>query len=155
MDSVDKLTLRIPNRLLQKIEQHALQAFPEECCGFLIGNPTGGRRNVIEVVPSQNLAISNRKQRYTVDPLEFSRLDAKLEGSGKEVLGFYHSHPNTPAKPSHYDLEYAWQIYSYLIVSVAKNRALEIASWTLSKNSKQFEREHLTTVTEPSTLNAQ
>lgn len=142
LDATRKLTLRIPDSLLEKMKEHALRAFPEECCGFLIGNAAQSKE-VSNVVASQNRAPDMRTQRYTVDPLDHVRLDVELESSGKKILGFYHSHPNTSAKPSLHDVENAWPWYSYLIVAVSRDSVLDTASWVLGSTGKCLEPEGL------------
>jgi proteasome lid subunit RPN8/RPN11 len=57
---------------------------------------------------------------------------------GWEVLGFYHSHPDHPARPSDYDREYALPFYSYVIVAVERGKAAELTSWELAADRGQF-----------------
>ena len=47
------------------------------------------------------------------------------------LLGFYHSHPDHPPKPSETDLKFAWPFFSYPIISVKKGRAAELKSFVL------------------------
>jgi proteasome lid subunit RPN8/RPN11 len=59
------------------------------------------------------------------------------------VLGFFHSHPDHPARPSAFDLEHAWPYYSYLIVSVVDGKVAGIASWRLAADRTRFDPEPL------------
>jgi proteasome lid subunit RPN8/RPN11 len=59
------------------------------------------------------------------------------------VLGFYHSHPDHPARPSEYDREHAWPFYSYVIVSIAKREAVDMTSWVLQEETDTFARQDL------------
>ncbi len=136
------MTVTIDRADVARIEEHALQSLPEECCGFLLG-VTGEAKRVREVVRAKNVALSMRERRYTVDPLEFSRLEASLSGSDREITGFYHSHPNAPARPSEYDLANAWPVYSYVIISIVDQRMRDVASWTLRQDTGLFEKEEL------------
>ena len=136
------MTLKVPETLLRRIKSHALQSLPEECCGFLIGL-RGTAKEVLQAVPTRNTAPSLKERRYTVDPMDFLRIEKGLAGSKQEVLGFYHSHPNAPARPSKYDLENAWPIYSYIILSIIEGKVANVASWTLLPNPRQFGKEDL------------
>ncbi len=144
-EGTDGETLRLHKALLSKIVEHAKQSFPKECCGFLIGvrNET---KDVLEVVASRNLASTSRARRYTVDSMEFVRIEKELEGSRREVLGFYHSHPDAPAKPSLYDLDHAWPVYSYLIISLSSGKPYDFASWALAGEGGRFREENLLVV---------
>jgi proteasome lid subunit RPN8/RPN11 len=59
------------------------------------------------------------------------------------VIGFYHSHPDHPAVPSQFDLDHAWPVYSYLIVSVIQGQSAELTSWELVEDRSRFEAEPL------------
>ena len=127
------------------MEEHVLRSLPEECCGFLVGIREEAKE-VSEVIESKNTVSTMRERRYSVDPLEFLRVEKDLYESRREILGFYHSHPNAPARPSQYDLEHAWPVYSYLIISLSEQRTLDVASWTLAEDDKEFRRENLVIV---------
>jgi proteasome lid subunit RPN8/RPN11 len=62
------------------------------------------------------------------------------------VLGFYHSHPDCPARPSEYDREHAWPFYSYVIVSIAKGSAVDMTSWLLDEATETFSRQDIVEV---------
>ena len=51
-------------------------------------------------------------------PVVLDHARRHLPQAGGELLGFYHSHPDHPARPSQYDLDHAWPFFSYVIVSV-------------------------------------
>ena len=68
---------------------------------------------------------------------------AKARAAGLDVVGFFHSHPDHPARPSAFDLENAWPFYSYLIVSVERGRAADSRSWRLAEDRSAFEPETL------------
>ena len=62
---------------------------------------------------------------------------------GLEVVGWYHSHPDHPARPSQYDRDHAWPWYSYIIVSVANRIPEEMTSWRLADDRTEFESEEI------------
>ena len=63
---------------------------------------------------------------------------------GAELLGFYHSHPDHPARPSQYDLDHAWPFFSYIIVSVRAGVPEDMTSWRLREDRSAFDQEDLT-----------
>ena len=62
----------------------------------------------------------SERNRFLIDPLEQLRVEKDARARGLDVLGYYHSHPDHPARPSNYDREHAWPWYSYVIVSVQR-----------------------------------
>ncbi|HVT80780.1 MAG TPA: M67 family metallopeptidase [Phycisphaerae bacterium] len=103
-----------PNALAT-IHAHARSAYPEECCGILLGHLG---RQILDALPGQNLAPSNRATRYTLDPRAILHAEKDARERGLEVIGFYHSHPDHNALPSGTDASLAWDTYLYLILPV-------------------------------------
>jgi len=96
------MTVALPRSELVRIHAHARETYPEECCGFLIGTQDL-RRVVVEIRRTANVRSDDRRTRYTIDPRETLRLDRELRGTEREIVGFYHSHPDVPAVPSAFD----------------------------------------------------
>jgi proteasome lid subunit RPN8/RPN11 len=144
------VTLVLTPELRRRVEQAAEQAFPEECCGFLIGPvPEGfdrpGRRLAVEEVralPNGWEAAASgapgKTTRYQIDPRLFMRVELELEGTGRAIVGLYHSHPSVPAWPSPFDLQQALPCLSYWIVCVREGRAQESRSWMRSEDGSSF-----------------
>jgi len=110
--------LRIARRALDEMIAAARCAKPSECCGVLLGTPG----EIAEAVPTRNLA--DDPNRFLIDPKE--HIDARREGRrrGLEIMGFYHSHPHSPAVPSATDLmEASYSGYLSVIVSLAAEPA--------------------------------
>ena len=63
---------------------------------------------------------------------------------GLELIGWYHSHPDHPARPSEFDREHAWPWYSYVIVSVAAGQPQDMTSWRLADDRSHFLPEEVT-----------
>ena len=57
------------------------------------------------------------------------------------MLGFYHSHPDHPARPSQYDLDHAWPVFAYVIVSVEGGMPGALTSWRLREDRSAFDEE--------------
>ena len=133
------LPLVLSAGLRRRIEGEGAAAYPNECCGILIGRDAGGRRLVERLEPGQNVfAADERYHRFSIDPRAQLKAEREAEAEGKVVLGFYHSHPDHPARPSEYDREHAWPFYSYVIVSIEKGRPADMTSWVLDDTTEQF-----------------
>lgn len=140
-------TLRIPQRLVDDLDSHALSAYPEECCGALLGpresGESAGVRRVSSLWPAQNVHAGPRSSRYAIAPEELLEAYVLARKLGHEVLGYYHSHPDGGAAPSATDLDEAASGVSYLIVAVTVQGVLERRSWRLRTDNARFEEEQL------------
>ena len=72
-------------------------------------------------------------------PADYRAAEARAREVGAELLGFYHSHPDHPARPSQYDLDHAWPNLAYIIVAVASGRPGETTLWRLCDDRTAFE----------------
>lgn len=136
--------LSISAEQASQIRQHAKAEYPHECCGALLGQVTGEDvRWVEEVMPIANEQQENRERRFLIPPQQMMALERQAAQKGLKVLGFYHSHPDHPARPSDYDRENALPWYSYLIISVQKGKPGEMHCWRLLDDRSDFEREQM------------
>ena len=128
--------------VLDAIARHGELAYPEECCGFLVGSstdgPNPGGRVVRATRPVENRVAADRAHRFVIPPEELLRAQRELEGTPQEVLGFYHSHPDHPAVPSEFDREHAWPWYSYAVLSVSHGVAGELGVFELDPEERRF-----------------
>ncbi|QLG49420.1 desampylase [Natrinema halophilum] len=117
----------LPTAVREAILERAREGRPEEICGILGGEyRPDGRSRVQGQYPAENVAETPR-MRYEIDPEKQLAVFKRLEDRGEEIVGFYHSHPRGPARPSETDVAAAtWPDRSYLIVSLDP---LEIGSW--------------------------
>lgn len=126
--------------VLDAINAHGLDTYPHECCGALLG-----RDGVVhESWPLPNTTEEGPRRRFLVRPADYRSAERRASEQGLELLGFYHSHPDHPARPSQYDLDHAWPVFSYLIVSVTAGRSGDITSWRLADDRSAFTEETLT-----------
>jgi proteasome lid subunit RPN8/RPN11 len=79
--------------------------------------------------------------RFSVTPLDVINAENAALGGGWEVIGWYHSHPDHPAKPSEYDREHGWPWYSYVIVSVQEGVPVKMTSWRLKEDRMEYTEE--------------
>jgi len=139
------MTLVIDPILLNALIVHAERKHPVECCGILVDRKGGSGTRVFEVVPSPNIAHSNRRRHYQIDWLTMVRTQRKARGNGLEIVGFYHSHPDGSSRPSSRDLADAWPDYSYLILAMIAGRYVDSASWRIDDRRRTFEFEPFAT----------
>jgi proteasome lid subunit RPN8/RPN11 len=141
------MSLRLRARENGIIHAHLCRAYPEEGCGVLLGRD-GETREVVEVEAFDNQRADSRHNRYLIAPEQFLAAERRGRAAGLEVIGFFHSHPDHPARPSAFDLEHAWPYYSYLIVSVERGRVTGALSWRLAADRSRFEPEALEVLAE-------
>ncbi len=135
--------LRLPSEARAAIVRHAAEAYPEECCGALIGRD-GEPRSVVKVVAAGNARSEDRGRRYLIDPGAVLAVERGAEEDGLEVVGFYHSHPDHPARPSSFDRDHAWPWYSYVIVPVTSSGADAPRAWRLRDDRSEFDEQEIT-----------
>ena len=122
------------------IRAHGRKAFPHECCGALLG-----RDGVVhETFALPNTTEDGPRRRFLVRADDYRAAETRARDTGLELLGFYHSHPDHPARPSQYDLDHAWPSFSYVIVSVMAGEDKVLTSWRLKEDRSAFNEEHVT-----------
>jgi len=131
------MEVRIPRSVVEPIRAHAQETYPEECCGFLIGRDDGDVRHVTEGRRARNVHPGMREVRYTIEPRDVLKVDREFRGEVKHI-GFYHSHPDHPARPSAFDLERAWPWYVYTILAVRNRAPAEFTAWVLTEEPRAF-----------------
>jgi proteasome lid subunit RPN8/RPN11 len=153
------MSLRMNNAHLEAIRAHASRDYPNECCGMLLGKADGDSKRVTEAVPLTNLrhdaaraqellpvddpGRETERNRFLIDPLDQLRLEKEARKRGLDVLGYYHSHPDHPARPSNYDRDHAWPWYSYVIIAVERSLPKDLTSWVLAEDRSAFGAEPL------------
>ena len=122
------------------IRAHGRETYPHECCGALVG------RNgiVTDVLALPNTTEEGPRRRFLVRPSDYREAERRASELGAELVGFYHSHPDHPARPSQYDLDHAWPFFSYVIVSVKAGVPEDMTSWRLQEDRSAFDQENLT-----------
>ena len=121
------------------IRAHGREAFPHECCGAMLGRHGA----VHEVFALPNTTEEGPRRRFLVRPDDYRAAEKRARETGLELLGFYHSHPDHPARPSQYDLDHAWPSFSYVIVSVMGGEDKLLTSWRLKDDRSTFEEQHV------------
>lgn len=122
------------------IRAHGVETYPHECCGALYGRD----KVVTSVLALPNTTEEGPRRRFLVRPQDYRQAEQRATEGGLELLGFYHSHPDHPARPSQYDLDHAWPFFSYVIVSVHAGVPVDMTSWLLRDDRSGFDPEELT-----------
>lgn len=151
------MALKVTSQHAESVRQHGAREYPNECCGVLLGAANEDLKEVREVVPLANLRRDPKRaqkllpldelgresgrNRFLIDPLEQLKVEKDARARGLEVLGYYHSHPDHPARPSSYDRDHAWPWYSYVIVSVEQGDPKALTSWVLAEDRSRFDEE--------------
>ena len=132
--------LTLSNQLIEKINAHVEEAYPEEGAGFLIGDDG----EVKEI-----LAISNaredeaRHNRFLITPEDYLKAELKADSLGLSLIGVFHSHPDCPNVPSEYDREWAQPFFSYIITRVDNGKVNNHRSWRLVEDRTKYEEEEI------------
>lgn len=130
----------LPRHMLT-IDRHASMSYPEECCGVLIGRSSGDTTFVERVLSVGNERQDSRHNRFLISPETVLAAHKEARNLGLDIVGYYHSHPDHPARPSDFDREHAWPGLSYLIVSVQGGKVAEARSWRLADERDRYEEE--------------
>jgi proteasome lid subunit RPN8/RPN11 len=133
------MAIRLESGIDEAIRAHGVETYPNECCGALIG-----REGVVtSVYALPNTTEEGPRRRFLVRPSDYREAEKRATDTASELLGFYHSHPDHPARPSQYDLDHAWPFFSYIIVSVRQGVSEDMTSWRLRQDRSAFDPEDL------------
>lgn len=109
--------IKISKENYQKIVEHAIAQLPNEACGLIAGKVNGDDKFIEKVYLLTNVDHSN--EHFSLDPKEQLAAIKDMRNSGYAPLGNWHSHPETPSRPSEEDKRLAYdKNASYLILSL-------------------------------------
>ena len=134
------MQLELSNSVYKEIKDHGSKTFPNECCGFLFGSIDNDIRIVSEIKIQDNEFEQSQENRFLITPESYKLAEEYGDKIDKDLLGFYHSHPDSPAIPSQYDIDHAWPWYSYLIISVLSGKPGELLAWQLREDRSKFDK---------------
>ena len=124
--------INLPGPLREELATIAANGYPYETCGVLVGACAEGEARIERVFEARNLNTERARDRYVLDPDDLMSADMAARESGLEIVGFWHTHPDHPARPSETDREAAWDGYSYVILSVSGEGVEDLRSWRLN-----------------------
>jgi proteasome lid subunit RPN8/RPN11 len=146
--------LKIPQPVFDDIRRHGEETYPHECCGVLLGNANADNdvREVRRIVRAGNTRADSPQNRYNIDPKELIAAQRLAREQNEDIVGFYHSHPDHPARWSQTDFNEAhWFGCSYVITSVKHGKVEVTNSFVLegsSEEEKRFADEPIEVVTD-------
>lgn len=138
--------LWISGSLAEEIRCRGAETYPHECCGALLGRDSERKdrdalREVLGLFPLVNRRDDSPRNRFSVSADDVRSAEKAATAQGLDVIGWYHSHPDHPARPSQYDRDHAWPWYSYIIVSVENGAPQDMTSWRLNDDREEFSPE--------------
>jgi proteasome lid subunit RPN8/RPN11 len=133
------ITPRIVPEALDAIRRHASETYPDECCGALIARE--GR--IVEAFRLPNTTLAGARRRFQVAPSDYRLSEQRASAQEGVLAGFYHSHPDHPARPSAHDLAEAWPNLTYVIIAVDGGTPGDITAWRLRDDRSAFDRGEL------------
>lgn len=137
--------INISKEILEQMLLDGTNRYPEECCGILFGriDEKGVKTAEYAEYADNSRDESEKKRRFEITPEIMLKAELTARRRGYDIIGFYHSHPDCEAIPSEYDRSHALPVYSYIIMSVVKGKALQTKSYELSPDSRQFREEKI------------
>lgn len=139
--------LRLPGAIYEELRAHGEETYPRECCGAVLGRMISGDWQVEVLLRATNICGGSEgdsgHDRYEIAAAELVRIAREARGRGLEIAGFYHSHPDHPARWSATDLKEAhWIGLSYVITEIVQGKAAATNAFLLagaSEEEKRFE----------------
>jgi proteasome lid subunit RPN8/RPN11 len=131
------IQLHFSEEIARGIRDWGARDYPNETCGALLG-VDGERREVRALFPLTNRRDDSPRNRFAVTAQDFKDAERAAAEQGLELIGWYHSHPDHPARPSEFDREHAWPWFSYIIVSVHAGKPLDMTSWRLADDRTHY-----------------
>lgn len=126
----------------QAIRQHGRQGYPHEVCGVLLGR-AGQPLQVLEAVACGNANTERAHDRYLIEPKDQLRVEKEARLRGLDVVGYYHSHPDHPSRPSETDRTQSWEGLLYVIVAVSQGKDAGLQGWWRNAEAPHFEETKL------------
>lgn len=133
-------TLFLPATLLEELSRHLETAYPHEGAGFLFGETEGHLRRVRAILPLPNAReAAARHNRFLITPQDYARAEQRAAQAALDVLGVFHSHPDSPNIPSEFDRQWALPYFAYLITTVNQGIASQHRVWMLREDRSAFD----------------
>jgi len=126
------------------IRDAAREAYPHEGCGALVG-PAGGP--VVESLSLPNRETEKPRTRFAVSAHDYMEVEDAAESRGLSLLGFWHSHPDHPARPSETDRRYAWEGLLTLVIAVREGEPRDLTAWAVDGPDSPFRQLRLEVLT--------
>ncbi len=134
----------LPSTLQARIFEQMRSTYPNEGGGFLFGSVDSDTVTIRQITQVENVfAQEEQYHRYAMTPQDWMRLEDEAEAQGLALVGYYHSHPDSPAIPSAYDRDHALPNFVYIITQVQNGQAVDMRAWRLKPDRTAFDGETL------------
>jgi len=133
--------VKIHRSAIEAIEAHGAEGYPDEICGIMLGAQAD--HVVTEVRRARNIIVERSQDRYEIDPRDHIRIQREADATGLDIVGYYHSHPDHPARASRFDTERAWSGYVYVIVSIQGGKPVDANAFVAEQDGGPFRPEPL------------
>lgn len=121
--------IKIEPAAWQVMVDHARSAFPNECCGAMLGSANGDAKTVTIAVPLENAFAGPQAARYELRPEDLLAADREARRQGLDLIGIFHSHPDCDAYFSETDLKNSCPWYSFVVLSIKNGEFDHAASF--------------------------
>lgn len=136
--------IQISSEVLARVHAHGEQSYPDEGAGFLLGSSGDLMKQVVDILALPNTREADaRHNRYLIAPEDYLNAELTADRLGLSLIGVFHSHPDSPNRPSEYDRDWAQPFFSYIITSVQSGKVVESRSWRLTEDRARFEDEEI------------
>ena len=135
--------VRIETEPWAAMVSHARQAYPDECCGAMIGSIGDDGKLVKVAIPLQNAFEGVKAARYELRPEDLLAADKAARERQMDLIGIYHSHPDCDAYFSRTDLENSCPWYSFVVLSIRKGEFDHANSWLPNYDQTEAAKEEL------------
>lgn len=138
------MTVHLPTDLQARIFEQMEGTYPNEGGGFLLGSSRDGEITIADIIQIENVFEQEEQyHRYAMTPQSWAQLEDEADARGLTLVGYYHSHPDSPAIPSIYDRDHALPNFTYIITSVQAGKAVDMRVWRLRTDRTQFDADTL------------
>lgn len=138
------MAVYLPEGLQKFIFYQLQQDYPNEGGGFLLGKIEAGITHIVRTITVENVFETEEQyHRYAMTPQNWARMEDEADELGLVLVGYYHSHPDSPAIPSDYDRDHALPNFVYIITSVQDGKAVDMTCWRLKPDRTAFDAEQL------------
>ena len=133
------MSVSVPGALTDRIYEELRGTYPNEGGGFLLGRTANGEVTVVDITPVTNVFDPEEQHhRYAMTPADWMRIEDEADERGLSLVGYFHSHPDSPAVPSEYDRVHALPNFVYIIVGVYDAQERETRVWRLAEDRANF-----------------
>jgi proteasome lid subunit RPN8/RPN11 len=135
--------IQVDSEPWQAMVEHARRAYPNECCGAMLGSTEGERKTVRVAMALENSFAGAQAARYELRPEDLLAADKAARERQMDLIGIYHSHPDCDAYFSKTDLENSCPWYSFIVLSIQRGEFHHANSWLPNVDQTEAAKEEL------------